>query len=152
VPLGSAARFKWEFTFGDSKDWGNFVVFIWGKKDNSFSYMMTKYITVHKSGISILNPALHASVRSRAFWTGNISQQQGCQLVFILKNVPKSDQTTYGCTADVSGISIRTGPINLVVSGECAWRIMSLSISIYKLIFCQFLNLPFNLSLKMTVH
>jgi len=121
VPLGSAARFHWEFKFGDATDWKYFDEIIWGKTDNN-QYLRTKYITlVKKSGNFQLNPIIDDSVKSRAHWTGNITQQQGCQLTFILRNVSKSDQTTYGCTASIWGEEIRDGPINLVVTaGECA--------------------------------
>ena len=118
VPLGSAARFRWEFTFGNSKDWNNFEEIVWGKTDNN-DRIRTKYITIEKVG-NLFNPTLDASVTSRATWTGNISQQQGCQIVFILKNVSKSDQTTYGCRTSVYGEDKRNGPVNLVVTGECA--------------------------------
>lgn len=111
VPLGSTARFKWEFTFGDSKDWGKFFQIIWGKTDNSYSHMRTKYITVVKDGGIFFNSALDYSIRSRAKWNGNISQQQGCQIEFLLKNVSKSDQTTYGCTTDLAGEPVKDGPI-----------------------------------------
>ena len=112
VPLGSAARFRWEFAFGDSTDRNNFEEIVWGKTDNV--YMRTKYITIAKVGDSF-NPTLGASVTSRARWTGNISQ-----IVFILKNVSKLDQTTYGCRVTVRGEDARSGPVNLVVTGECA--------------------------------
>ena len=117
VPLGSAARFQWDFTFGDSKDWSNFEEIVWGKTDNN-DRVRTKYITIEKTG-NHFNPTFHASIVSRAIWTGNISQQQGCQMVFILKNVSKLDQTTYGCRVTVWGEDVRNGPVNLVVTGEC---------------------------------
>ena len=123
VPLGSTARFQWEFTFGDATDWSQFEEIVWGKTDNN-DRLRTKYITIEKSG-NLFNPTLHPSVKSRAYWTGNISKQQGCQLVFILKNVSKSDQTTYGCRTTVYGEDVRDGPINLVVTGEWAWWISS---------------------------
>jgi len=124
VPLGSAARFRWEFTFGDSTDWSNFDEISWGKTDGY--WVRPKYITIVKSGNGdLLNPILGHSVSSRANWTGNISQQQGCQVVFILKSVSKSDETTYGCNIDISGEDRISGPISLVVSGECTWRIIS---------------------------
>ena len=118
VPLGSAARFRWEFAFGDPKDWNDFEEIVWGKTDNN-DRIRTKYITIEKIGNSF-NPTLDASVTSRAKWTGNITQQQGCQIVFILENVSKSDQTTYGCRTTVWGEDTRNGPVNLVVTGECA--------------------------------
>ena len=117
VPLGSVARFQWEFTFGDLNDWGHFEEIVWGKTDNNH-HVRTKYITVEKSG-NLFNPTLHPSVKSRANWTGNISQQHGCQIVFILKNVSKSDQTTYGCKTTIWGEDVRNGPVNLVITGEC---------------------------------
>lgn len=138
VPLGSAARFQWGFTFGNSKDWDTFEQIVWGKTDNN-DRLRIKYITIKKSG-NLFNPTLHSSIKTRAYWTGNISQQQGCQLVFILRNVSKSDQTTYGCRTTVYGEPVRNGPINLVVTGECARRIMSLSISMYKLTFCHLIK------------
>ena len=119
VPLGSAARFHWEFKFGDLTDWKNFDEISWGKTYNK--YLRTKYITlVKQSGNLQMNPILDDSVKSRANWIGNITQQQGCRIVFILKNVSKSDQTTYGCTSSIWGEEIRDGPIHLVVTGECA--------------------------------
>lgn len=125
VPLGSAARFQWEFTFGDSTDWSDFDEIFWGKTYGSQD-VRPKYITIVKSGNGdLLNPILDHSVSSRANWTGNISQQLGCQVVFILKNVSKSDQTTYGCKTDISGEYRQSGPISLVVTGECTWRTMS---------------------------
>ena len=123
VPLGSAARFQWELTFGDSKDWSNFEEIIWGKTDNN-DHLRTKYIVIEKRGL-LFNPTLHPSVSSRAHWTGNISQHQGCQIAFILKNVSKPDQTTYGCSATIWGESLRNGPVNLVVTGKFTRRIMS---------------------------
>ena len=123
VPLGSAARFQWEFTFGDSTDWSNFYEIAWGKTDGSKD-VRPKYIAIKKTG-NLFNPILGQSVKSRAHWTGNISQQQGCQVVFILTNVSKSDQTTYGCNIDLSGEYERSVPISLVVTGECTWRTMS---------------------------
>ena len=104
--------------FGDSKDWNDFEEIAWGKTDNN-DHLLTKYITIEKRG-NLFYPTLHASVKSRAKWTGNISQQQGCQIVFILNNVSKSDQTTYGCRTTVWGEEVRHGPVNLVVTGECA--------------------------------
>lgn len=123
VPLGSAATFQWEFKFGDSKDWNNFDQIVWGETENN-NYLRTKYITIAKYK-NLIYPVLHASVSSRANWTGNISRQKGCQMVFILKNVSKSDQTTYGCMVEIWGIPIRNGPVNLVVGGKCARRITS---------------------------
>jgi len=80
VPLGSAARFHWEFKFGDATDWKYFDEIIWGKTDNN-EYLRTKYITlVKQSGNVQLNPILDDSAKSRAHWTGNITQQQGCQV------------------------------------------------------------------------
>ena len=117
VPLGSAARFRWEFTFGDTTDWNRFEQIVWGKTDNN-DRIRTKYITIKKDG-NKFNPILDASVTSRATRTGNITRQQGCQIVFILKNVSKSDQTTYGCTVTIWGEDQRKGPVNLVVTGEC---------------------------------
>ena len=126
VPLGSAARFRWEFTFGDSFDWNNFQEIVWGKTDN-YDRLTTKYITIEKIR-NLLNPTIDASVTSRARWTGNITQQQGCQIVFILKNVSKSDQTTYGCRVTIFREDVRNGPVDVVVTGEYARRIMSLQI------------------------
>ena len=117
VPLGSDARFRWEFAFGDSKDWNDFEEIVWGRTFKG--RLRTKYITIEKVG-NRFNPTLDAAVTSRARWTGNISQQWGCQIVFILNNVSKSDQTTYGCRATVWGEDVRNGPVNLVVTGECA--------------------------------
>ena len=119
VPLGSAARFRWEFVFGNSKDWNDFEQIVWGKTDNNV-YILTKYITIDVNSGNLFNPTLHASVKSRAYWAGNCSRQQGCQIVFILNNVSKSDQTTYGCTTVIWGEDVRKGPVNLVVTGECA--------------------------------
>ena len=118
VPLGSTARFQWEFTFGDLTDWSRFDSIIWGKTDNN-EYLRMKYITLVKSK-NLFNPILASSVKSRAYWTGNITQAEGCQVVFILKNVSKSDQTSYGCTVSIWGERFRSGPVNLVVTGECA--------------------------------
>ena len=123
VPLGSAAMFQWEFTFGDSKDWRDFEQIVWGKTDNN-GYLSTKYVAIDKVG-NLFHPTLHFSVRSRAYWNANICQQQGCQMVFILKNVSKSDQTTYGCRVTVWGEYVSNGPVNLVVNGKCIRRIMS---------------------------
>ena len=123
VPLGSAARFQWEFTFGDSTDWSNFEEIVWGKTDSN-GFLRTKYISIEKIG-NLFNPTLDASVGSRAHWTGNISQKQGCQMAFILKNVSKPDQTTYGCRVNVWGEYVSNGPVNLVVNGKCIRRIMS---------------------------
>ena len=117
VPLGSAARFHWVFTFGDATDWKYFDEIIWGKTDNNI-YLTTKYITLEKR--NHFNLIVDSSVISRARWIGNITQQQGCQIVFILENVSKSDQITYGCSVSVWGEKIRSGPIRLVVIGECA--------------------------------
>ena len=123
VPLGSAARFQWKFTFGDSTDWHKFEEIVWGKTENN-DRVRTKYITIEKRG-NLFNPTLHPSIKSRANWTGNISQQQGCQMVFILKNVSKSDQTSYACKTTIWGQDIRNGPVYLVVIGECTRQIMS---------------------------
>ena len=117
VPLGSDARFRWEFTFGDSTDWSNFEQIVWGKTDNN-DRLRTKYITIKNVGNRFYT-TFYAPVTSRAKWAGNISQQQGCQMVFILKNVSKLDQTTYGCRVTVWGEDVRNGPVNLVVTGEC---------------------------------
>ena len=118
VPLGSTARFQWEFVFGNSQDWSNFEEIVWGKTDND-DRLSTKYITIEKSR-NLVNPTLLASVQSRTKWAGNLCQKKGCQIVFILKNVLKSDQTTYGCRATVWGEDVRDGPVKLVVTGECA--------------------------------
>lgn len=123
VPLGSAARFQFEFTFGDSKDWNDFYEIFWGRKYDSKN-VRPKYITIQKHG-NLSNPTLHDSVKSRAHFAGNISQQLGCQVVFILTNVSKSDESTYGCNIDFSGVDEPSDPINLVVTGECIWRIIS---------------------------
>ena len=123
VPLGSAARFRWEFTFGDSKDWSRFEEIVWGKAGNN-GYLRTKYLAIGKIG-TLVHSMIYPLVKSRVNWTANISQQQGCQLVIILKNVSKSDQTTYGCTTTIWGEDVRNGPVNLVVIGECTPRIMS---------------------------
>lgn len=123
VPLGSAARFQWEFTFGDSNDWRSFDEIFWGRTDG-YETVWPKYITIKKFG-NLSNPILDDSVKSRAHFAGNISQQQGCQVVFILTNVSKSDQATYGCHIDISGVLEKSDPISLVVTGECTWRIIS---------------------------
>ena len=95
-------------------------------KQNNLTSVM---YTLHSYGIdkvgNLFHPTLHFSVRSRAYWNANICQQQGCQMVFILKNVSKSDQTTYGCTIVVWGVHVRNGPVNLVVTGKCTRRMMS---------------------------
>ena len=49
VPLGSAARFRWEFVFGNSKDWNDFEQIVWGKTDNNV-YLRTKYVAIDKVG------------------------------------------------------------------------------------------------------
>ena len=38
--------------------------------------------------------------------------------MFVLRNVSKADQTTYGCTVKVDGLDTRSGPINLFVYGK----------------------------------
>ena len=38
--------------------------------------------------------------------------------MFVLRNVSKADQTTYGCTVKVDGLDTRSGPINLLVHGK----------------------------------
>ena len=38
--------------------------------------------------------------------------------MFVLRNVSKADQITYGCTVMVDGLDIRSGPINLFVHGK----------------------------------
>ncbi|XP_022796343.1 protein sidekick-1-like isoform X3 [Stylophora pistillata] len=111
--LSSNAIFSWEFSFGTTQDWRNFEKIVWGKTDAD--QIENKYITIPRSGITAVNPALSDSFQSRLNWTGNISQN-GCQMQFILKNVTKLDETrTYGCTAVVLGQDYRSGPIKLAV-------------------------------------
>lgn len=116
--VGSSARFhEWELVFGDLKDWNDFEQIAWGKTDNRV-FIKTKYITIDVISGNLSNLTLYASVKSRASWAGNCSRQQGCQVVSILKNVSKLDETTYGCTTIVWSDHIRNGPVNLVVTGE----------------------------------
>ncbi|KAL9965834.1 hypothetical protein ACROYT_G029686 [Oculina patagonica] len=111
--LGSDAMFQWEFTFGNPDDWKYFDQFIWGQTDND--HIESKYITVAKGNNWLYNPGLPDSIKSRANWTGNITQH-GCKLVFILRNVTTSDELiTYGCKADLSGENRESGPIKLTL-------------------------------------
>ncbi|KAL9965831.1 hypothetical protein ACROYT_G029682 [Oculina patagonica] len=114
APFGGDAAFQWGFAFGNSFDWSKFEEIVWGKTDKN-DHIRTKYITIVKGGNGGFNPTLHDSIKTRAYWTGNITYQNGCQLVFILRNVTKLDQTTYGCTTTIFGENVRSGPINLVV-------------------------------------
>ena len=117
--LGSDAKFEWEFTFGVDDDWNKFDQIVWGKTDNNYR-ISTKYITILKNKKGQYNPNLAASIKSRANWTGNITQH-GCQVVFTLRNVTRSDLTiTYGCIAEVSGYPKPSGPIKLSLYGKCA--------------------------------
>lgn len=78
--------------------------------------MRDKYITVRK-GIAVSNPELDTAIKSRTGWIGNVTQHR-CKLMFVLRNVSKADQTTYGCTVIVGGLDRRSGPINLFVHGK----------------------------------
>ena len=112
--------FQWELKFGDLQDWNDFEQIYWGKTDGSV-FIKNKYITVAKSWNGGFNPTLDKSVKSRAGWIGNVTQH-GCKQVFILRNVSKADEITYGCTAIVYGDDIRSGPIKLFVHGKCTSR------------------------------
>lgn len=110
---GSDITFQWELNFGDLQDWKKFEQIYWGKTDGN-DHIRNKYITVAKSWNGGLNPTLKDSVKSRTSWIGNVTQDR-CKQKFVLRNVSKADQTTYGCTAIVYGDEIRSGPINLFV-------------------------------------
>lgn len=38
--------------------------------------------------------------------------------MFVLRNVSKADETSYGCTVKVDGLDKRNGPVNLFVHGK----------------------------------
>ena len=77
---------------------------------------MDKYITV-KKGIAVSNPTLDTSIKSRTSWIGNVTRHR-CKLIFVLRNVSKADETTYGCKVIVDGLDKRNGPVNLFVHGK----------------------------------
>ena len=65
----------------------------------------------------MFNPILDTSIKSRTSWIGNVTRHR-CKLTFVLRNVSKADETTYGCKVMVDGLGIRSGPINLFVHGK----------------------------------
>ena len=67
------------------------------------------------------NPELDTSIKSRTSWTGNVTRHR-CEQMFVLRNVSKADETTYGCTALVFGDHVRSGPINLAVYGKSHYK------------------------------
>ena len=101
------------------QDWRDFEQIIWGKTDGN-DHIRDKYITVAKSNGGF-NPTLVNSVKSRVGWIGNVTRHR-CEQMFVLRNVSKADETTYGCTALVYGDRVRSGPINLAVYGKSHYK------------------------------
>ena len=77
---------------------------------------MDKYITVNKQS-AVFNPLLDTSIKSRTSWIGNVTRHR-CKLIFVLRNVSKADETTYGCKVIVDGLDKRNGPVDLLVHGK----------------------------------
>ena len=99
---------------------GIHLVKSYGGKQITTNISLTKYITIQKDKTWVVNRGLSDSIKSRVNWTGNVTEH-GCQVVFILRNVTKSDEiSTYGCTAEVNGDENRSGPIKLVLYGKNA--------------------------------
>lgn len=115
VNLGSTVNLRWTLQFGDSTDHGNFEELYWGVTDNN-EKIRNKYLTVFSNNGLSSNTANPASLRNRiSRASGHISQKEITQ-TFILQSVTKSDaQKTYGCTADVWGEKIESGPITIRV-------------------------------------
>lgn len=113
VNLGSTVNLRWTLQFGDSTDHGNFEELYWGVTDNN-EKIRNKYLTVFSNNGLSSNTANPASLRNRiSRASGHISQAEITQ-TFILQSVTKSDaQKTYGCTADVWGEKIESGPITI---------------------------------------
>lgn len=109
---GSDVTFHWELSFRDFKDWNLLDHIIWGQTDGN-DHIRNKYITVNKQS-AVFNPILDTSIKSRTSWIGNVTRHR-CKLMFVLRNVSKADQITYGCTVMVGGLDSRSGPINLFV-------------------------------------
>ena len=112
--LGSDVVFQWAWVFGDAQDWTNFEQIIWGGETDKHGNIGNKYITIGNDLKLWFNPSLPDYVKSRANWTGTVSRA-GCRQKFILRNVTRLDETTYGCTAVMYGETIKSGPIRLVV-------------------------------------
>ena len=72
-------------------------------------------------GIAVSNPTLDTSIKSRTSWIGNVTRHR-CEQIFVLRNVSKADETTYGCIAIVFGVYVRSGPINLAVYGKSHYK------------------------------
>ena len=66
--------------------------------------------------------------------------------MFVLRNVSKADQTTYGCTVMMGGLGARSGPINLFVHGKSHYE-EDLSLSVLPLI-SRFLSGEFQCALS----
>ena len=92
---------------------------IWGETDGN-DHIRNKYITVIKQS-AVFNPKLDTSIKSRTNWIGNVTRHR-CEQMFVLRNVSKADETTYGCTAIVFGVRVRSGPINLAVYGKSHYK------------------------------
>jgi len=109
--LGSDATFHWKFALDN--DWSDFEEIVFGQTDNN-ARIRNKFITVYKNGNTQINRQLPSSLQTRVSVSGNVTQQ-GCDLVFRLQNVHRTDeQITYGCTAVVWGVWFRSGPVSLV--------------------------------------
>ena len=113
VNLGSDVNFRWTLQFGDSTDHSNFEELYWGKTDNN-ERIRNKYLTVFSDNHVSSNTANPASLLARMTRaSGHISQTEITQ-TFRLESVTQSDaEKTYGCTADVWGEKIESGPITI---------------------------------------
>jgi len=113
--LGSDATFHWKFALDN--DWSVFEEIVLGQTDNN-ARIRNKFITVYKNGNTQINRQLPRSLLTRVSVSGNVTQQ-GCDLVFKLQSVHRTDeQITYGCTTVVWGAWFRSGPVSLVTQGK----------------------------------
>ena len=112
--------FHWRIAFGNLEDWKKLSDIGWGLIYKSYQDLGQPYVTVLKSGTIMKNDDLKPPLKSRVDATLSNCSKSGCDMMFMIRNVAKSDQTkTYGCVAYFGGLyMIKSDPVSLVTPGN----------------------------------
>lgn len=117
---GSNVTFHWRIAFGKIEDWQDLDDISWGLIYKSYEDIGQPYVTVFKDGRTDKNTQLKPPLLSRVNATLSNCSQSGCDMMFVIQNLAKSDQTkTYGCVATFNGFDkIKSDPVSLVTPGN----------------------------------
>ena len=111
--------FHWRIAFGKIDDWGKLKEVAWGIVYKSYQDIGQPYVTIEK-GKAYKNTELEPPLLSRVDATLSNCSQSGCDMMFVIQNLAKSDQTkTYGCVALFDGFEkVKSDPVSLVTPGN----------------------------------